>query len=190
MRTVLSDSKGARKILTILLLLVTSVNVEARIGIAEISFDTPGGHVICDCDPYTDPPVLVGFESSLKNLEKWYFYKKHIVGYGKGYYFIFNEVTTNLQHFENKSTWEEAILNQNLKPSFTRWLEISDSIEALYAIIFLGAFIWIPLILIIFISVITYFYVTKFSKRKLIIAGLLLLTTAIGILYRINVHSF
>ena len=191
---VISVRTKAVKYKTILIIIVltlsTFTHTEARVGMGEINFNTPGGHVICDCDPYPETPVLVGFESSIKNLQEWYFYKNHIVGYGKGYYFIFNEVTGDLQYFKNKDTWEQAITNQNIKPFFTRWLNISDSIEALYAIIFLGMFIWIPLILIIAIGIFIYFHVTGFNKRKLIVAGFLLFIIAIVILYHVNIHSF
>lgn len=162
----------------------------ARIGMGEVQFKTPGGHIICDCDPYSETPVLVGFESSIKKLDTWYFYKNHIIGFGKNYYFIFNETTNSLQLFQDGETWQHAIAQQHLTPFFTRWLDISDSIEALYTILVLGMFIWIPLILIIGTACFMFFYITGLSKRKVVISLLLLFTVTIIFIYRINIYSF
>ena len=62
----------------------------------ETIFDTPGGHMICDCDPYSKTPVLVGWDDTINLLDKWCFYHNHIVGHGADYFFIFNEATENL----------------------------------------------------------------------------------------------
>lgn len=176
--------------LIIILLLLCFTNAKGRIGMGEIQFKTPGGHIICDCDPYLETPVLIGFESSVKKLKKWYFYRNYIIGYGKDYYFILNEGTEKLQLFKKKVNWQQAISNQNLKPFFTRWLDISDSTEAIYAVIILGMFIWIPLVLVFCIGCFIFFYATGFDKRKFIIGALFLFTMAITLLYRINIHSF
>jgi hypothetical protein len=166
------------------------VEANARTGMGEIQFKTPGGHIICDCDPYTETPVLIGFESSIKNLERWYFYKNHIIGSGKKYYFIFNETTKHLQLFQDEETWQHAIVQQHLAPFFTRWLNISDSIEALYTTLVLGMFIWIPLILIIGTGCFMFFYITGLNKRKVVVSLLLLFAVTIIVIYRINIYSF
>ncbi|MFD0997929.1 hypothetical protein ACFQ21_01385 [Ohtaekwangia kribbensis] len=179
-----------KSIIVIGILLLNFIEAYARVGMGEIQFKTPGGHVICDCDPYSETPVLIGFESSIKNLKEWYFYKNHIIGFGKNYYFIFNETTNQPQLFQDKETWRQAIAQQQLKPFFTRWLDISDSIEARYTIIVLGMFIWIPIVLIIGIGSFIFFYVTGFNKRRAIAGVLTLFTIAVVMLYLINVHSF
>ncbi len=177
-------------VLIFIVILLGFTNAKARVGMGEIQFQTPGGHIICDCDPYAETPVLIGFESSIKNLQKWYFYREYIIGYGKNYYFIFNEATSKLLIFKEKETWQQAISRQNLKPFFTRWLDISDSIETLYTVIVLGMFIWVPLLLVLCIGGFIFFYATEFNKRKSIIGVLLLFAITITLLYRINIHSF
>lgn len=176
--------------LATVILMLSFTRAESRVGMSEIQFKTPGGHIICDCDPYTETPVLTGYDSSVKNLREWYFYKNHIIGYGDGYYFIFDEARDKLQVFKDKADWEQAILSQHLKPVFIRWLDISDSIEAFYAAIVYGMIIWIPLIFVIGIAGFMFFYVKGFNKRKLIVVGLLLLSVIMALLYRTNIHSF
>lgn len=115
--------------------------------------NTPGNHGICHCDPYSDEetPVLIG-QDSLKNLQRWYFYRGFVVGEGKNYWFIFNEKTEIVQVFHSKEKWEIEINKKNLKPHFTRWLTLADGLNFLTSLpeVFENV-IWIFFILLIII---------------------------------------
>ncbi len=39
----------------------------------EIHVSTPNGHVLCDCDPYDNTPVLIGYQDSITLLDPWDF---------------------------------------------------------------------------------------------------------------------
>jgi hypothetical protein len=122
----------------------------------EVYFQTPGGHTICDCDPYRadQTPVLVGQEDKLHNIEAFYFYKQHIIGYGPGYYFIFDEPVGRVALFNAKSQWQQAIVAKNLNPVlYTNWLEADDSPETFLLIVFLWGILASPFILLILVIV-------------------------------------
>lgn len=156
----------------------------SRAGFAEVVFETPGGHTICNCDPYSSEqtPILIGFEK-LEKLDKWYFYKNNIIGKGAGYYFIFNESRHIIQYFKTEKLWKRAIIIQNLEPFFiTRWLSLKDSPdEFLFAIILLVIFSSpFFLILIIGFWILTYKKVIVWTKSKMKVIGLIFI---LGLLY-------
>lgn len=162
----------------------------ARAGFSEIFFETPGGHIICHCDPYSSSqtPILIGFEK-LEKLDKWYFYRNHVIGFGNNYYFIFNESTLSIQYFKDVKQWHNAIIKQRLKPIiYTRWLNLSDSPEEFKFAIVVIAILAFPfaLIVVIILSFLHYRRIIIWGKNSFRILWLCFL---LFVLYYIsNVH--
>src|SRR5688572_26831527 len=114
-----------------------SIDVFSRAGLAESFFETPGGHSICWCDPYSDDqlPVLSTTKSflidtnkpPLFNVDRFYFYKNNVVGKAKSYFFIFDEGLEITYVFKTREEWQKGISTKGLDPIFTQWLDISDA---------------------------------------------------------------
>jgi hypothetical protein len=175
--------KPAKNIMRTIFLLLPVMGF-SRAGFSEVVFETPGGHTICHCDPYSSAqtPILIGFER-LEKLDKWYFYKNNIIGKGAGYYFIFNESSDKIQYFTTEKLWRLAIINQNLEPFFiTRWLSLKDSPDEFLFVIVLLIILSSPLFLITIIIfwILTYKKVIVWTKRKMKVIGLIFI---LGLLY-------
>ena len=179
------------RISLVILALMLFSNVYARVGMGETHFETPNGHVICDCDPYDSTPVLIGYEDTIKLLDRWYFYHDHIVGEGKDYFFIFNELTNDLNYFRDEKDWRIAIEQKDLMPFYTRWCDISDAPESFIAMLMLSSFITVPLFLILVFLVVGFSYVNVIVwNRRTWTFTLCLLTIIILLLaYTLNIHS-
>ncbi|RZJ68235.1 MAG: hypothetical protein EOO50_02110 [Flavobacterium sp.] len=154
--------------------LFLSTAANARVGLAEIFFETPGGHTICHCDPYPDAqtPILIGFDK-LERLEKWYFYRDHIIGKGTGYYFVFDEKSEEYKTFKNESDWKKVIEDQNLEPIVTRWFDLSDSPQDWFFLLVITAVFTVPIIIAILIVI-----GILFLRKKILWARRLLFFTA------------
>lgn len=166
-----------------------------RVGMGESHFETPGGHTICDCDPYRSDqtPVLIGHEKRLHNLEEFYFYKNHIIGYGKEYYFVFNENTEQTDLFQTEREWKQIVSEKGLKPAiYTNWLDISDSPATFLLIAFLWGMIAAPILLLILIVVMIELIRRRISvsRRFIFRTGSVLLILAFLIGCQINTYSF
>ena len=147
--------------------LVATMQGICRVGMGENNFSTPGGHIICDCDPYDQTPVLVGHEDKIHKIEKFYFYKNHIIGYGPDYFFIFNEVTNQADLFGVESQWQQSITAKNLKPVlYTNWLNVTDSPETFLLITYFWSMMASPLLLpILMIAAV------QLLRRKIVVSG-------------------
>ncbi len=155
----------------------------ARVGLAEIIFTTPGGHTICHCDPYPD---------KLTQLEKWYFYHNTIVGKGKNYYFIFDEGKEQLQLFDHQEQWQRALEKQQLKPFFTRWLDLSDSPDSFLFFLFLTSFVSVPFVFLLFV-VLLFLTIKKkiaWNKKALFVSSGIIVFIALSVLSALYVQSF
>lgn len=142
-----------------------------RVGMGETYFQTPGGHIICDCDPYSRTPVLVGQENKIYNIDKFYFFKNHIIGYGPGYYFIFNEATGQTSLFHAQSQWQHSIKARDLKPVlYTNWLSIADAPENFLVMGFFLGLMASPILLPVLVIT-----VVQLLRRKIRVSGRLLL---------------
>ena len=145
-----SKTKSSMKYLLPLLLFISiSYSGFGRIGMGEQYFETPGGHMICDCDglenSVKNAPSIVGFEEQIPKIQEFYFYKNHIVGYNDSLHFIFNEKNNDLQLFKYEQDWYYQIELQELDPIITRWLDLSDSPEVWHVLLFMWFFLTIPL---------------------------------------------
>lgn len=89
--------------------------------------ETPGGNKISD---NWGPKALIVKDSFiLSNLVEWYFYKNYVIGKYSPVegslsrkYFIYNEVVSTLDTFENRSDWTNQLHQRKLNPSvWTRW---------------------------------------------------------------------
>lgn len=155
--------------------LLFSICSFSRAGFSETFFSTPGGHTICNCDPYSNnqTPILIGFER-LEKLDKWYFYKNNIVGKGTGYFFIFDESSEEIQYFKDEKLWKKVIDEQNIEPIFfTRWISLRDSPDDFLFGIVILVIISSPILigLIIVLWILTYKKIIIWTKRKLNIIG-------------------
>jgi len=176
----------------VFIFMMFSMSAYARIGMGEIFFETPYGHTICDCDPYPEVPVLVGWEDTLNNLETWYFYRNHIVGIGEGYYFIFNEMTEEYSLFTDEILWNNAIARKNLKPFYTVWLTMQDSPESFYFLLFLNSFLLLPFALMI-IAVVIFLSIKRvliWDKTTWLVTLGICSLIALFFFFSLNVHSF
>ncbi len=164
-----------------------------RVGMGETYFQTPGGHVICDCDPYKQPPVLVGQEDKIHSLEAFYFYRNHIIGYGPGYYFIFNEENGQTDLFRAQSQWQQSIRARDLRPVlYTNWLSIADAPENFLVMGFVLGLMASPVLLPVLVITVLQLLRRKIrvSGRFLLRAGsvMLLLVLLVGSL--VNIYSW
>ena len=141
------------KYFLVLLVLLNFWQANARIGLAETYFSTPGGHSICDCDGLEDSdnaPSIIGFEWAIPRIEKFYFYKGHIIGYSDSLYFIFNEETEYFQLFESKWKWKGAISKAELRPYIRRWLDVGDDPQRWWIVFMMTWWITIPVCIYVF----------------------------------------
>ncbi|MDB5257077.1 MAG: hypothetical protein JWM14_1772 [Chitinophagaceae bacterium] len=179
--------------LAILFIIVNSSLSFARIGLAEISFTTPGGHTICHCDPYNDEevPVLIGWDK-LHQLETWYFYHDAIVGKGNGYYFIFQEDVKNLQIYDNEEKWQLTIDQWHLRPFYTRWMDLGDSPDNFLFMLYMTSIVSVPLILLLFIVIIILSIKKQiiWNKKTIVISAGIIGLIALFLFSKFYVNSF
>jgi hypothetical protein len=124
-------------------ILISIQPVNARIGLAETSFNTPGGYTICDCDVLQDydknAPTVIGYEWQIPRLKKWYFYKKHIIGVSEKNYFVLDEANNRLDIYQTEAEWQNAINERGLNPAFwTIWLDMGDAPENWFFILIMS----------------------------------------------------
>jgi hypothetical protein len=179
----------------IILSLIFSTQALARAGLAESFFTTPGGYTICWCDPYTDDqlPVLstnkgIRHNEPLYNVAKFYFYKNHVIGTGKNYFFVFDELTETVQTFKNKLDWKKYISTHTLNPLVTQWLDISDT-----PFFFNPSYSLIVFLLIITSLLLLYPLITLVLRKKLSCLNYASLIFGVLIsvfVYMINIYSF
>lgn len=142
--------------------------------------------------PYVDTPVLVGYEKTINSLVRWYFSRDHIVGQGKDYYFIFDEITNTLQYFNSQGEWEKAVKLKQLEPFYTRWCTISDSPDSFVLAIVLSSFTTVPIFLIVLCVIIwmTYTKTIIWTKKTWFVFLATVLALSFLLLCRLNIHSF
>lgn len=149
-------------------LLGATAPCQARMGLSETNFQTPGGHTICDCDNMVDyelyAPSILGFEQKIPRITDFYFYNNHIVGYSDSLFFIFDETTATLMTYTERMAWETARSERQLHPFLTRWLTIHDNPQDKLLIFLFLSYLLVPLSLVF-----VYFYVKigfKAVKRE------------------------
>jgi hypothetical protein len=170
----------------------------ARAGLAETFFTTPGGHSICWCDPYTDEqlPVLSTTNSLLKdtarpplfNVTKFYFYRNHVVGIAKDYFFIFDEGLEISYIFKTREEWNKNIRTKKLNPVFTQWLDLTDT-----PFLFTTPRYVIIILLIVTCSLILFPIFTLLTKKKLHCMHYTLLVASMitmAVTCLLNIYSF
>ncbi|MDF2456390.1 MAG: hypothetical protein K0R51_2383 [Cytophagaceae bacterium] len=166
---------------------------QARVGLAEIFFTTPGGHIICHCDPYSDEqtPAMIGWDQ-LQQLEKWYFYRDAVVGKGKGYYFIFIEDIKNLKIYKDEARWQSGIDQFHVRPFYTRWLDLYDSPDDFLFMLYMTSFVWAPVLLLILVTValLTFKKQIRWNKKGILITFSCVLLFLIFIYLKFNLKSF
>ena len=177
-----------RRLITILYIITVSNLAYSRAGFAEESFQTPGGHEICWCDPYDSEvlPVLIGWEDTIPNIEEFYFYKDHIIGYSKIRFFIFNEKTENIQVFNNRKDWNKSIDLLDLKPNKEKWLTLSDNKNNVDFGIAILVFMSLPLWLILLIIFIVQLARKKITKKIILYILLGIVLIIVSVKYYIN----
>lgn len=161
--------------------------------------ETPGWHTICSgcrpSHPYQDL-VLIGWEDSLIRIQQFYFYHNYIVGYGgyssiPDYYFIFNEETENLNYFTDKSSWQKSIDRNKLRPTYTRWFDVSYQPIPFLAIIIsiLSLPCFIILLVILFTQIIQMNMSFKFYVLYGVIVGTSISVLILTVVYRSYLQS-
>jgi len=179
-----------KKYLLILSLIFVNITY-ARVGFAESTVTTPNGHYICHCDPYSSDitPVLIGFESKLKNLKEWYYYKDYIIGKNEISFFIFNEIDEIVILFNDESKWLDEINKLKLKPKiYTRWIDIGDSQDWMIISLII---ISIPFFIILLIEIFIVIYLFKKGNKTkanmiLKINGIIFLILTLVLIYLFN----
>lgn len=85
---------------------------------------SPNGNKFADITKDSENAlILKETNERINHVRKWYYYKDYIIGetYEKKY-FIVNELSNEIELFENNHTWLESISNNNLNPKYwTRW---------------------------------------------------------------------
>ncbi|MEM6841446.1 MAG: hypothetical protein AAF632_04415 [Bacteroidota bacterium] len=165
-----------KKFFFTLLLLIYSLN-SFSFGLGDWRNTTPGGNTI----DYPGGYIHLWVEESnehVAGLKKWYFYKKYIVGsYERSGYFILNEETAQLDTFNVKSEWINAIKSKKIKPKvWTRWYSdafINSWDDFLFFLTF-GFLVSWPMI--IGLSILTYKGIKKVREKPYNLTTL----TAIG----------
>jgi hypothetical protein len=103
--------------------------------------ETPGGHAM---NNYSGNPIALYLkDTSITNVKKWYFFKKHIIGeLASGSYFIVDERSSKFEAFDKKEKWEKHLVENELTPTFwirwykDDWTYLNDGLEIFYIIIF------------------------------------------------------
>lgn len=187
-----------KTLISIIFCWLSSTNAFSRAGFAESFFETPGGHTICWCDPYSDDqlPVLSTSKSFLAddnkpplyNVDKFYFYKNYVIGKAKNYFFIFDEGLEIIYTFKTREEWKKGISTKELNPIFTQWLDISDA-----PFFFTTPYNVIVILLITTSLSVLFPIVVAISRKKLRsihYASIFLSILALGITYLLNIYSF
>jgi hypothetical protein len=90
----------------------------------------------------------------VKNVDKWYYYKNHVIGKSSEHYFVFNELTKELRFFSEEQEWELFLEKQFLYPQIrTRW----------YA----GQYTWGNTAFLILFSIPCSIIISEYVKKKL-----------------------
>jgi len=141
--------------IVILLSLITN-QLEAS-GLGDWRTQTPNGNSIESIlNPFT---LRLQNGKELYSIDKWYFYKNHIVGIiesnkvrtekSQKTYFVVNEKSYAIEKFNKKSKWETHLTEHNLNPKlYTRWY--SDNWDYISDLSLLLIFTWpllIPILL-------------------------------------------
>jgi len=122
----------------------------ATIGVAEWTVYTPGGHLISRTDSFKDEHGTclradgstgsADLEIFVSRMTRWRYYPNHVVGSTATGFFIFDEVTREVRHFEREASFERALDTRRLGRPLSRWLDGSDGWrEAWYPIL-----VWRP----------------------------------------------
>ena len=159
--------KTLKRNIFLLLFLTISSTCLAGIGLADWSRITPGHNEINNF--YGGSAIYFSKGTELDSLERWYFYKGHIVGEltGKGF-FVANELTSEVVRFSDKSSWKNYIESANLEPKvWTRWYDTDwNFFQALPYLLWLPFFGIIPLIWIYAIILIRAIKRERFNLKK------------------------
>lgn len=111
----------------ILLCFITPIPLYAGIGLADWSAKTPGSNEI---NNFSGNAIYLKNGDQIDNLNRWFFYKNHIIGekdtiytpVNEARYFVVDETTFKIDTFLNKDVWTNYLAEKNLKPKvWTRW---------------------------------------------------------------------
>ncbi|GAA4333717.1 hypothetical protein GCM10023184_27090 [Flaviaesturariibacter amylovorans] len=90
-----------------------------------------------------------GWETGFGPIDRWYFYKGHVVGRLVSGYFVANERSGEIRGFEEEQYWKEYLAERDLVPKYWtrwhtgnwRWLD-----DYAFALLLIGALVLIPLL--------------------------------------------
>ena len=139
-----------KSFLTITFLIITLSS--RAIGLGDWQKKTPCGNVMGDPGGGTIL-ILTKNNQVINNISRWYFFRKHIVGQTSSDYFIVNETTGEVWRYNEVQEWNTAIKKSELSPTiWTRWFTDNWKFyeRMLFTIIFIGAFILLPLLFFLF----------------------------------------
>jgi len=158
----------------IILILVRVPEVKAM-GLGEWGFNRSLGISLHNTYGPTQIDVL---NETISNVEEWYFYKKHIIGFcGKKdqnrTYFVLNEGSKEIFRFQEFEKWKKFIRQKKLKPKiWTRWFRSHDSVFLMVLVIY-SIYFWfisIPLLILFLWGVFKLkkevFFVEKFNLKE------------------------
>jgi hypothetical protein len=154
-----------------------------RIGLADWSCETPNGNEI---NNFTGLTLYLKGRARIENLDKWYFYKGHVIGMtGRystetSYFFVANEFTGKIDSFPNEAEWLNYLSNNKLTPKmWTRWYRDDWTSYDGFALAF-KILICSPLILVYFFLVYQAF---RFENFRLKSPNTLIVTIVAGLIF-------
>jgi hypothetical protein len=112
-------------------------------GLGDYSSKTPHNNEIRDSGNGAN--LYVNQNVVLESIQKWYFYKKTIIGegYKSKFYFVFFEESKKIHVFENKNQWVSFLKQENLEPIFwTRWYSDDWTLSFFKLIVIWHMFLW------------------------------------------------
>ncbi len=151
----------------IVLSFVIIANVSFGFGMSDWVQKTPGGHQMFDVGSGTQLQISSSSET-LENINRWYFYKNHVVGELSNGFFILDESSGKLTNFSSDKEWLNETDVRGLKPLlWTRWYNDNwVDFEWLLILAMLGWIIWIPLALFFLYMIYRAVIKEKFNYRK------------------------
>lgn len=98
-----------------------------RIGLADWSCKTPGGHEI---NNFAERTLYLNNNTSIEHVDSWYFYRSCVIGTlqanapGSARYFVAHEQTYQIDTFTDEQSWAAFLKKNQLQPAiWTRWYQ-------------------------------------------------------------------
>jgi hypothetical protein len=111
------------KLLLIMLITFISMSRPYAQGIGDWDAKTPGGNTMLDSGSGTVLKFSNPY-SEIKGINKWYFFRGHIIGKSYDGFFVTNEHSHTNLLFHSESVWNEYLVDNNLKPTlWIRWYQ-------------------------------------------------------------------